>query len=68
MQFGSMFGGEGAGFINLIMYAIIAVFIVGLMVGRSPEFLGKKIEAREVTVLAISCSTRPSYWASPVSH
>ena len=48
-------GGVGAGLYGMLLFAIIAVFIAGLMVGRTPEYLGKKIEAREVkmTMLAI---------------
>ena len=50
-----IFGGVGAGLYGMLLYAIIAVFIAGLMVGRTPEYLGKKIEAREVkmTMLAL---------------
>jgi K+-transporting ATPase ATPase A chain len=52
-----IFGGVGAGLYGMLLFAIIAVFIAGLMVGRTPEYLGKKIEAREVklTMLAILC-------------
>jgi K+-transporting ATPase ATPase A chain len=50
-----IFGGVGSGLYGFLMFAIIAVFVAGLMVGRTPEYLGKKIEAREVkmTMLAI---------------
>jgi K+-transporting ATPase ATPase A chain len=50
-------GGVGAGLYGMLLLAILAVFIAGLMVGRTPEYLGKKIEAREVkmAVLAILC-------------
>ena len=41
------FSGIGAGFLNMLMYVIVAVFLAGLMVGRTPEYLGKKIEARK---------------------
>ena len=60
MQLNAVFGGEGVGFISLITYAILAVFIVGLMVGRSPEFLQKKIEAKEVTLVVISLLLYPA--------
>ncbi len=52
-----IFGGVGAGLYGILLYALIAVFIAGLMVGRTPEYLGKKIEAREIklTILAILC-------------
>ncbi|MHB9131452.1 MAG: potassium-transporting ATPase subunit KdpA [Armatimonadota bacterium] len=43
-----IFGGVGAGFIGIIIFAVLAVFISGLMVGRTPEYLGKKIEAKEM--------------------
>jgi K+-transporting ATPase ATPase A chain len=55
MQMGEViFGGVGSGLYGMLLFAILAVFISGLMVGRTPEFLGKKIEARDVklTVLA----------------
>lgn len=60
------FGGVGSGLYGLLMFAIVAVFIAGLMVGRTPEFLGKKIEAFEmkmasiailVPVVAVLCGT-----------
>ena len=43
-------GGVGAGFYGMMLYVFITVFIVGLMVGRTPEYLGKKIEAKEVVL------------------
>jgi K+-transporting ATPase ATPase A chain len=50
-----IFGGVGSGLYGFLLFAIVAVFVAGLMVGRTPEYLGKKIEAREVklTMLAI---------------
>jgi potassium-transporting ATPase potassium-binding subunit len=50
-------GGVGAGFYGILLFVIIALFVAGLMVGRTPEYLGKKIEAREVkmTMLAVLC-------------
>lgn len=54
MQFGEIiFGGVGSGLYGLIIYAIIAVFIAGLMVGRTPEYLGKKIEAFEMKMASL---------------
>lgn len=56
MQLGEIIvGGVGAGLYGMLLFAILAVFIAGLMVGRTPEYLGKKIEAHEIklTVLAI---------------
>lgn len=49
-----IFGGVGAGFYGMLMFALLTVFIAGLMVGRTPEYLGKKIEAREVTLGVIA--------------
>jgi K+-transporting ATPase ATPase A chain len=60
IQFTAVFGGVGVGFIYLIQYVVIAVFIVGLMVGRSPEFLGKKIEAREVSLAVLALLIGPA--------
>jgi len=50
-------GGVGAGFYGILLFVVLAVFVAGLMVGRTPEYLGKKIEAKEVkmAVLAILC-------------
>ncbi|MDT3404762.1 potassium-transporting ATPase subunit KdpA [Mucilaginibacter terrae] len=53
MMINGFFGGCGVGILNYFIYLIIAVFISGLMVGRTPEFLGHKVEAREVKIAAI---------------
>ena len=53
MQINTWFGGVGVGWMNYFTFIIIAVFISGLMVGRTPEFLGKKIEAREMKIATI---------------
>ncbi len=53
MMVNSFYGGVGVGFLNFFIYMIIAVFISGLMVGRTPEFLGKKIEAKEMKIATI---------------
>jgi K+-transporting ATPase ATPase A chain len=49
-----IFGGVGAGLYGMLMYAILAVFIAGLMVGRTPEYLGKKIEQKEVKMAMLA--------------
>ncbi len=49
-----VFGGVGSGLYGMLMYAILAVFIAGLMVGRTPEYLGKKIEQREVKMATLA--------------
>ncbi len=59
MMLNTVFGGEGVGFMNIIMYAILAVFLSGLMVGRTPEFLGKKIEGKEMKLIAIAILIHP---------
>ena len=50
-------GGVGAGFYGIILFVVVAIFVAGLMVGRTPEYLGKKIEAKEVkmAMLAVLC-------------
>lgn len=53
MMVNGFFGGCGVGLMNYYIYLIIAVFISGLMVGRTPEFLGHKVEAREVKIAAL---------------
>ncbi len=52
-------GGKGVGFAGLLKEAILAIFIAGLMVGRTPEFLGKKIEGREIKLAALSLIVTP---------
>jgi K+-transporting ATPase ATPase A chain len=59
MMINALYGGVGVGFINFFIYIIIAIFISGLMVGRTPEFLGKKIEAREVKIAVIVLLVTP---------
>ena len=49
-----IFGGVGAGLYGMLMFAILAVFIAGLMVGRTPEYLGKKIEQKEVKMVMLA--------------
>src|SRR5438445_5183950 len=55
-----IFGGVGAGFYSMLIYVVVAVFIGGLMVGRTPEYVGKKIEQREVkmAIIAILATSR----------
>jgi K+-transporting ATPase ATPase A chain len=59
MMLNNVFGGKGVGFINLITFAILTVFLVGMMIGRTPEFLGKKIEAREMKLVMIAVLVHP---------
>lgn len=59
MMLNVVFSGIGAGFENMLMYVIVAVFIAGLMVGRTPEYLGKKVEAKEVKLAMIAILIHP---------
>jgi K+-transporting ATPase ATPase A chain len=60
MQLGEViFGGVGSGLYGMIMFAIVAVFVSGLMIGRTPEYLGKKIEAYEMKMAAIAILIPP---------
>jgi K+-transporting ATPase ATPase A chain len=60
MQLGEViFGGVGSGLYGMLVFALIAVFIAGLMIGRTPEYLGKKIEAFEVKMAAVAILVPP---------
>lgn len=59
MMFNMVFGGKGVGLLNIIMFLIITVFLSGLMVGRTPEIFGKKIEAREIKLATIAMLVHP---------
>jgi K+-transporting ATPase ATPase A chain len=54
-----IFGGVGTGLYSMLLYVLLAVFIGGLMVGRTPEYLGKKIEAKEIKLVAIGLLITP---------
>ncbi|MEG0495461.1 MAG: potassium-transporting ATPase subunit KdpA [Eubacterium sp.] len=59
MMLNCVFGGEGVGLMNMLMYAMLTVFICGLMVGRTPEFLSKKIEGKEMKLIALAIIIHP---------
>lgn len=59
MMVNALYGGVGVGFLNLYIFIIIAVFISGMMVGRTPEFLGKKVEAREMKIAVLTTLVSP---------
>ena len=59
MMVNCFYGGVGVGFLNFYIFIILAVFISGLMVGRTPEFLGKKIEAKEMKIAMIVALLHP---------
>jgi K+-transporting ATPase ATPase A chain len=53
------FGGIGVGLINMLVYLIVAVFLAGLMVGRTPEYMGKKVESREMKLAMLALLIHP---------
>lgn len=59
MMLNVVFGGAGVGLMNMLIYAIIAVFICGLMIGRTPEYLGRKIEGKEMKLAALCIIIHP---------
>jgi K+-transporting ATPase ATPase A chain len=59
MWLNCVFGGKGVGLINLLVYLIVGVFLSGLMVGRTPEYLGKKVEAREMKLAMLALLIHP---------
>ncbi len=65
MMLQCVFGGKGVGFLNALVYGIIAVFIAGLMVGRTPEFLGKKIEKPEIVLVSLTLLIHPLVILAP---
>lgn len=54
-----IFGGVGAGLYGMLLFVLIAVFLAGLMIGRTPEYLGKRLEAREVRLLVVTLLVMP---------
>ncbi|MVP01407.1 potassium-transporting ATPase subunit KdpA [Paenibacillus lutrae] len=67
MMLNTVFGGDGVGLVNMLMYAILAVFLAGLMVGRTPEFLGRKIESREMKLIAVAILAHPLIILGPTA-
>jgi K+-transporting ATPase ATPase A chain len=59
MWLNCVFGGKGVGLVNLLLYLIVGVFLSGLMVGRTPEYLGKKVEAREMKLAMLALLVHP---------
>ena len=59
MMLNCVFGGKGVGLMNMVVYVILAVFICGLMVGRTPEYLNKKIEGKEMKLVAMVLLIHP---------
>ena len=59
MMLNVVFGGKGVGLMNMIMYVMLAVFLCGLMIGRTPEYLGKKVEGREMKMAVLVLIIHP---------
>ncbi|MCU1738393.1 MULTISPECIES: potassium-transporting ATPase subunit KdpA [Pseudomonas] len=65
MMLQCVFGGKGVGFLNFLIYGLIGIFVAGLMVGRTPEFLGKKIEKREIILVSLAMLIHPLVILAP---
>jgi K+-transporting ATPase ATPase A chain len=65
MWLNCVFGGKGVGLVNLLVYLIVGVFLAGLMVGRTPEYLGKKVEAREMKLAMLALLIHPIMILAP---
>ena len=65
MMLQCIYGGKGVGFLNALVYGIIAVFVAGLMVGRTPQFLGKKIEKPEIILVSLALLIHPLVILAP---
>ena len=59
MWLNNIFGGVGVGFINMLIFVVVAVFVAGMMIGRTPEFLGKKVEAQEMKLASVALLWHP---------
>jgi len=65
MMLQCIYGGKGVGFLAALVYGIVAVFVAGLMVGRTPEFLGKKIEKPEIILVSLALLIHPLVILAP---
>jgi K+-transporting ATPase ATPase A chain len=59
MWLNNIFGGVGVGFINMFIFIIVTVFVAGMMIGRTPEFLGKKVEGKEMKLASLALLLHP---------
>ena len=59
MWLNCVYGGKGVGMVNMLVYLVVGVFLAGLMVGRTPEYLGKKVEAREMKLAMLALLIHP---------
>jgi K+-transporting ATPase ATPase A chain len=65
MMLQCVFGGKGVGFLGFLVYGLIGVFVAGLMVGRTPEFMGKKIEKPEIVLVSLALLIHPLVILAP---
>jgi len=65
MMLQCVFGGKGVGFLGFLVYGLIGVFVAGLMVGRTPEFMGKKIEKPEIVMVSLALLIHPLVILAP---
>ena len=61
MWLNDIFGGVGVGFINMLIFIVVTVFVAGMMVGRTPELLGKKVEAKEMKLASLAMLAHPLF-------
>jgi potassium-transporting ATPase potassium-binding subunit len=61
MWLNNVFGGVGVGFINMLIFIIVTVFVSGMMIGRTPEFLGKKVDAKEMKLASLALLAHPLF-------
>jgi K+-transporting ATPase ATPase A chain len=59
MWLNNIFGGVGVGFVNMLIFIVVAVFVAGMMIGRTPELLGKKVEAKEMKLASLALLWHP---------
>jgi K+-transporting ATPase ATPase A chain len=67
MWLNCVFGGKGVGLLNFLVFVVVAVFLTGLMVGRTPEYLGKKVEAREMKLAMLAFLIHPLMILTPTA-
>ncbi len=67
MMLNAVFGGKGVGLLNILMFVVITVFVSGLMVGRTPTLLGKKIESREIRLATVAMLIHPVLILAPTA-
>jgi K+-transporting ATPase ATPase A chain len=67
MWLNNIFGGVGVGFVNMLIFVVVAVFVAGMMIGRTPEFLGKKVEAKEMKLASLALLWHPLAVLAPTA-